>query len=109
MLKIMLDIIYHLEHVALYISGSEKPIIVGLSRTINCSTPLNVSLREWILVGIQDDPVEKTTDSQSLTLTVNPKSVGLDGAMFTCRATTHGGKVFEETVTVQVKGKFWSA
>ena len=55
-------------------------------------------------MGIQDDPVEETTDSQSLTLTVSPKNVGLDGAMFSCRATTVGGKVFEETVTVEVKG-----
>ena len=55
-------------------------------------------------MGIQDDPVEQTTGSQSLTLTVSPQNAGLDGAMFTCRATTYGGKVFEETITVQVKG-----
>ncbi len=59
---------------------------------------------EWILVGIRDDPVEETTSSQSLPLTLSPESVGLDGAMFTCRAVTVGGKVFEETVTIHVKG-----
>ena len=90
--------------IGLYVSGSEKPIIVGHSRMINCSSHLNVSLLEWILVGIQDDPVEKTMDTQSLTLTVSPEGVGLDGTMFTCRATTYGGRVFEETVTIQVKG-----
>ncbi len=61
---------------------------------------------EWILVGIRDDPVEETTSSQSLPLTLSPESVGLDGAMFTCRAVTAGGKVFEETVTIHVKGTF---
>ncbi len=61
---------------------------------------------EWILVGIRDDPVEETTSSQSLPLTLSPESVGLDGAMFTCRAVTVGGKVFEETVTIHVKGTY---
>ena len=90
----------------LYVTGYEKPIIVNLQRTINCSTHLNVSRMEWILVGIRDDPVEETTSSQSLPLTLSPESVGLDGAMFTCRAVTVGGKVFEETVTIHVKGMF---
>ena len=71
---------------------------------INCSTLLNVTKIEWILVGIRDDPVEKTDNSQTLTLTVSPKTEGLDGTMFTCRAVTVGGKVFEETITIRVKG-----
>ena len=90
--------------IGLYVTGHEKSIIVNLQRIINCSTHLSVSRMEWILVGIRDDPVEETTSSQSLPLTLSPESVGLDGAMFTCRAVTVGGKVFEETVTIHVKG-----
>ncbi len=90
----------------LYVTGHEKPIVVGLKWTIDCSTHLNVSKMEWILVGIRDDPVEQTTILQSLPLTLSPRSVGLNGAMFTCRVVTAGGKIFEETVTIQVKGRF---
>ncbi len=91
-------------YAGLYITGHKRPIIVGLKRTINCSTHLNVTMMKWILVGIRDDPVEETTNSQSLPLTLSPRSIGLNGAMFTCRVLTTAGKIFEETITIQVKG-----
>ncbi len=61
---------------------------------------------EWVLVGDQGDPEEEREDGgQSLTLLLQPESVALNGANFTCRVTTNNGKKFEETVTVQVRGE----
>ena len=67
------------------IHGHEKPIIVGLTVNINCSTHLNLTSMEWFLVGV-DDSLEKSYN-QHLTLTIDAKTTGLNGAMFTCRVT----------------------
>ena len=53
-----------------------------------------------------DDAVERITGSDTLLLPVEPQTNGLDGAMFTCRATTVMGNVFKETITIQVKGQW---
>ena len=59
-----------------------------------------------MLVGGQGDPEEEREDAgQSLTLLLQPESVALNGANFTCRVTTINGKKFEKSVTVQVKGE----
>jgi len=57
---------------------------------------------EWFLVGV-DDSLEKSYD-QHLTLTIDAKTTGLNGAMFTCRVTDMEGNKYEESVTVRVKG-----
>ena len=81
-------------------------MLVGLSRDIICTTHISVTKMEWILVGVTE-PVEKEEDGrQSLILPLEPTNTGLDGARFTCRITTVKGKIFEQTVTVEVKGKF---
>lgn len=84
------------------ISGHEKPIIVGLMWDINCSTHLNSTSMEWFLVGF-DDSLEKSSN-QHLTLTIDAKTTGLNGAMLTCRVTDVEGNKYEESVTVRVKG-----
>lgn len=92
-------------YLAVVISGHETPVLVGLSRDIICTTYLNVTKMEWMLVGVSE-PVEQREDGeQSLTLPLNPTNTGLDEAKFTCRVTTARGKIFEETITVRVKGK----
>ena len=88
--------------VAVEIRGHEKPFIVGLMRDINCSTNLNSTSMEWFLVGV-DDSLEKSYN-QHLTLTIDAKTTGLNGAMFTCRVTDVEGKKYEESVTIKVKG-----
>ena len=88
--------------VAVEIRGHEKPFIVGLMRDINCSTNLNSTSMEWFLVGV-DDSLEKSYN-QHLTLTIDAKTTGLNGAMFTCRVTDMEGNKYEESVTVRVKG-----
>ena len=54
-----------------------------------------------------EEPVERSEDGeQSLILTLNPDTTGLNGATFTCKVTTaDSGKVFEESVTIKVKGE----
>ena len=84
------------------IRGHEKQLIVGLIWDINCSTHLNSTSMEWFLVGF-DDSLEKSYN-QHLTLTIDAKTSGLNGAMFTCRVTDVEGKKYEESVTVRVKG-----
>ncbi len=107
---ILLLIVVHISmmiySLALEVSGHESPVIVGLSRSINCTTSLQVVRMEWVLVGDQGDPEEEREDGgQSLTLLLQPKSMALNGANFICRVTTPNGKKLEETVTVQVKGE----
>ncbi len=92
-------------YLALVISGHESPVIVGLSRSINCTTSLQVVRMEWVLVGNQDPEEEREDGGQSLTLLLQPESVALNGTNFTCRVTTKNGMKFEETVTVQVRGE----
>ena len=81
-------------------------MIVGLQRDINCTTFLDVTMMEWVLVGIEE-PVERSEDrKQSLILTLNPDTTALNGATFICRVTTaDSGKNFEESVTIKVKGE----
>jgi len=87
---------------AVEIHGHEKPIVVGLTEEIHCSTHLNATKMEWFLVGV-DDPLE-ISYGQHLTLTIDAKTTGLNGAMFTCRVTDVEGDQYEESVTVTVKG-----
>ncbi len=97
----------HNVFLALQVSGHESPVIVGLSRRINCTTSLQVVRMEWVLVGGQGDPEEEREDGgQSLTLFLQPESVELNGTNFTCKVTTKNGMKFEETVTVQVRSEF---
>ena len=91
---------------AIAITGHDRPIIVGLTRIINCSTILEANTLEWILVGLDDgDPVEERSDGgMFLELVLTPEATELNGAQFICRVTTMTGNVFEETVAVEIKG-----
>ena len=90
----------------LNITGNEQPLIIGLSRDINCtwSGEINVTMMEWFVVGLEAIAVETTTGSRSILLTLEPDSDGLDGAMFTCRATLSDGREIERTITLTVQG-----
>ena len=91
---------------AIEITGHSSPIIVGTTGTINCSTVLNASKIEWLLVGIESgDAIEETVEDQYLALSLSPEATELDGAKLTCRVTTESGKIFEQTITVHVKGQ----
>lgn len=85
--------------------GHETPVLVGLSRDITCTSHLNVTKIEWILVGVAETVERREDGEQSLILPLNPTSTGLDGTRFICRVTTAKGKKFEKTITVHVKGK----
>ena len=88
---------------ALNVRGHETVIFVGLSRNITCSTHLEVVRMEWVVIG---NAVEEREDGvQSLVLPLKPTTTGLDGAEFTCKITTTGGKTFSETITMEVKGE----
>jgi hypothetical protein len=88
---------------ALEITGHSEPIIVGLSGTINCSTLLNVSKLEWFIGGIKELS-ESREGTKFVTLTFTPQTTAWNGTSITCRATTHNGGVYEESVDIAVKG-----
>ena len=92
-------------HPALEISGHETPVIVGLSRSINCSTHLEVTRMEWVVVAVGNAVEVDEDGGQSLVLPISPTTTGLDGAEFTCKITTARGKIFSETITVEVEGQ----
>ena len=77
---------------------------MGLSRNITCSTHLEVVRMEWVVVAVGNAVEEREDGGQSLILPLKPTTSGLDGAEFTCKITTTGGKTFSETITVDVKG-----
>ena len=60
---------------------------------------------EWFLVGLgAGEAIETVTGESSISLTVNPSDEGLDGTMYTCRATTSDGQAVEEIITLSVEG-----
>lgn len=61
---------------------------------------------EWFVVGLEAVAVESATDTKELVLSLDPDSNGLDGAMFTCRATLSDGREVEESITLVVKGMY---
>ena len=90
----------------LNITGNEQPLIIGLSRDINCtwSGEANVTMMEWFGVGLEAVAVETATGSRTILLTLVPDSDGLDGAMFICRATFSEGIEIEKSITLTVQG-----
>ena len=77
-------------------------MIVGQTAVLNCSTQLDVTKMEWTIVGLGFPVAASYT--QEVVLTLELSSTGLDGAMFTCRATTAAGNE-DCTVTIYVKGE----
>ena len=56
-------------------------------------------------MGLDAIPIEAASNSRIVVLSPDPDSSGLDGAMFTCRATTSDGRQVEETITLNVRGE----
>ena len=72
---------------------------------INCSTHLEVTKMEWLLVGVAE-PAEQSEDGgQNLTLVLDPTDTELDGATYTCMVTTKAGNVFQDSFVLEVKGR----
>ena len=63
----------------------------------------NATKMQWFLVGLER-PFETVMDSNSLVLSPDLTSDGLNGAMFTCKVTTASGKTDQRTITLRVKG-----
>ena len=60
---------------------------------------------EWYIVGLgTGEAIETVTGESSILLTINPSNEGLDGTMYTCRATTSDGQAVEESITLSVEG-----
>ena len=95
-----------IKHTALEITGHNKPIIVGLTGVINCSTLLNVSKLEWYISGIKDLS-ESREGSRFITLSLAPQTTAWNGTRVTCRATTYSGEVYEDSVDLVVKGNVY--
>ena len=89
----------------LEVSGHETPIPVGLTSNITCSTHLEVVRMEWVVVAVGNAVEEREDGGQSLVLPLKPTTSDLNGAEYTCKITTTGGKTISETITVEVKGQ----
>ena len=60
---------------------------------------------EWLLVGLGGKAIETVTGESSILLTINPSDEGLNGTMYTCRATISDRQVVEESITLNVTGR----
>ena len=97
-------------HIAgqLNITGHEEPLTVGISRDVICSWngDANVTKMEWFLVGLgAGEAIETVMGESSIPLPINPSDEGLDGTMYTCKATMSDGQAVEESITLNVKGR----
>lgn len=59
---------------------------------------------EWFLAALGAFPVESATNTNSLVLSPDSVVIGLDGTVFTCRVTAVNGSLYEEHITLEVKG-----
>ena len=64
---------------------------------------MNVSKLEWFISGIKDLS-ESREGTKFITLSLTPQTTAWNGTSVTCRATTHDGDVYEESVDLTVKG-----
>ena len=71
---------------------------------ISCSTHLEVTKMEWLLVGVAEPLEQRKDGGQNLTLVLNPTDTELDRENYTCRVTTKAGSVFQDFFTLEVKG-----
>ena len=51
------------------VRGHESPIIVGVPRSLECSTHLEVIKMEWLLVGVEEPLNQREDRGQDLTST----------------------------------------
>ena len=59
---------------------------------------------EWLLAGVREPVEESSGKEKTLTLLLSPTNTSLNGVKFTCRVTTTTGKIFQEIITVEIKG-----
>ena len=90
------------------LSGLEDPpLTVGQPATITCSTNINVSSIEWrnessaVLSSTMDGGTHSMLD-----YTIHLVSDDLQGQEYSCNAEAADGTVYNETVRIEVVGKF---
>ena len=66
-------------------------------------------MMEWFVVGLEAVAIETETNAKSVILTLDPDSDGLDGAMFTCRATLFNNSEIDKTIELSVEGRLHKA
>ena len=89
-------------------TGHEKVLIVGRTVHISCTTILRGYAKiQWLLGGLPF-PLESST-TQEVILPLELESTRLDGAMFTCRISWLDGAMYDETITLKVKGMIFYA
>ena len=91
--------------IALELSSHHTTLYVGVPMDIICSTHLETTKMEWLLLGMAEQVEQREDGGQNLTLVLNPTDTELDGANYTCRVTTKAGNVFHDFFTLEVKGK----
>ena len=76
----------------------------GVFESIICSWNGEDTHRlEWFVEEFDSLPIASETNSSSVVLAPDVSASGLNGTNFTCRATTHKGDVFNETVSLRFK------
>ena len=85
----------------LQITGNERPLIIGESATLICSSDLDVSKIEWFA---QNDENLVNSTRQTITLVFNKVTLDVHGAQYTCRVTSPYG-IQERTITVVTEGE----
>ena len=63
-------------------------------------------MMEWFVVGLEAVAIETETNAKSVILPLEPNTDGLDGAMFTCRATLFNNSEIDKTIELSVEGRF---
>jgi len=90
------------ESPCMQISPIQMPLTVGDTVPIICSTDLNVTTIEWI----RDNITVANSNSQSLTLLLDPVSADHHNTQYTCRVSNSCGHgIQEDTVDVTVQSK----
>ena len=85
----------------LQIVGNDRPLIIGESATLICSSDLDVSKIEWFA---QYYEALANSTSQPITLVFNQVSLDMHGAQYTCHVTSPYG-IQERTITVITEGE----
>ena len=88
-------------HLGLQITGNDRPLIIGESATLICSSDLDVSKIEWFA---QHNEVLVNSTRQSITLVFNQVSLDMHGAQYTCHVTSPYGTQ-ERNITVITEGE----
>ena len=91
-------------HLGLQITGNERPLIIGESATLTCSSDLHVSKIEWFAQNNGTSTLLATSTSSTRALVFSRVSLDMHGAQYTCHVTSPYGTQ-ERNITVTTEGK----